>query len=95
MQAWPGGYLGTVTVLNGAEEARPWTVTFEVASGVTVHSGWNATVTVDGTTVTAEQPSWNTSLEAGEEISIGYVAAGPSDPGPNSVRMNGVLCGTL
>lgn len=94
VKTWSGGYLGTVTVLNGSAEIRPWTVTFQVASGVTVHSGWNATVTVDGTTVTAEQPSWNASLEAGEEISIGYVAAGPSDPGPHSVRMNGVLCGT-
>ena len=94
VNAWPGGYLGTVTVLNGSREVSPWKVTFEVAPGVHLYNGWNAEVALNGTTMTASAPSWNSSLSPGEEISVGYVAAGTSAPGPHAVKVNGIACGT-
>lgn len=91
-QAWPGGYLAQVTVLNGSTVRSPWTVTFTVPPGGTLHTGWNATVSLKGTTATAVAPAWNRELSAGEEISIGLVASGPSSPKPSQVRVNGIAC---
>lgn len=92
VKSWSGGYLGMVTVLNGNKEVNPWTVTFELGSGARLYNGWNAKVALSGITVTATAPSWNPGLSAGEEVSIGFVAAGSSDPGPSSVKVNGIAC---
>jgi predicted carbohydrate-binding protein with CBM5 and CBM33 domain len=90
---WSGGYQGTVTVLNKGAEVNPWTVTFAVPSGVSVQSGWNAVFTTSGTTVTASAPSWGRTLAAGAQLSLGFVANGPSTPAPSSVALNGAACG--
>jgi cellulose 1,4-beta-cellobiosidase len=90
---WPGGYQAAVTVLNNGQPANPWTVTFEVAPGVALYSGWNADVSLSGTTVTAKAPAWNQNLGTGQEVSIGYVAAGSAVPAPHDVKLNGVACG--
>lgn len=92
MKTWSGGYLGTVTVLNKGAALQPWTVTFTVPAGLTLYSGWNADVKLSGTTATATAPAWNRSLAGGGEVSVGFVAAGPSDPPPSDVRLNGVSC---
>lgn len=90
--SWPGGYLGRVTVLNGTTQAKNWKITFDVASGVRLVTGWNASVALSGSTMTAAAPDWKATLNAGEEVSIGYVAAGSSNPGPHNVKLNGVAC---
>jgi chitin-binding protein len=91
---WSGGYQGTVTVVNKGSEITPWTVTFAVPSGVSVQSGWNAVFTSSGNTVTASAPSWGRTLAAGAQVSLGFVADGPSTPAPGSVALNGAACGT-
>jgi cellulose 1,4-beta-cellobiosidase len=93
-RSWSGGYLGAVTVLNGKEPVDNWKVTFDVASGVRLLTGWNATMKQSGTTISALAPSWNPALSADEEISFGYAAAGPATPGPSNVKLNGVACST-
>lgn len=92
VKAWHGGYLGTVTVLNQGAAKQPWTVLFTVPAGMTMYSGWNADMKLSGTTVTAAAPVWNRTLASGSEVSIGFVAAGPSEPPPSDVRLNGVAC---
>ena len=92
VQSWPGGYLGTVVVADTGAAAGPWTVTFQVAPGVSLYTGWNATTTLRGQVVTAAAPAWNPSLDVGEQVSIGFVAAGPAVPAPGDVRLDGVPC---
>jgi xyloglucan-specific exo-beta-1,4-glucanase len=94
VKPWTGGYLGTVTVLNNGTDAQPWTVTFTVASGVKIWAGWNADVKVSGTTVTATAPSWKRTLAKGAEVSVGFIASGPSTPPPSQVKLNGATCGS-
>jgi endoglucanase len=91
-QTWNGGYLGTVTVMNGPTARTGWAVTFELPTGVTLQSGWNADVSKNGTTVTATAPSWNQELSAGEEVSIGFTVAGPATPAPGQVKLTGLTC---
>jgi predicted carbohydrate-binding protein with CBM5 and CBM33 domain len=92
VNAWSGGYQGAVTVLNKGAALTPWTVTFTVPSGVTIQSGWNADVTVSGTTVTATAPSWNRTIGSNAQVSIGFVANGPATPAPSNVKLNGSAC---
>jgi predicted carbohydrate-binding protein with CBM5 and CBM33 domain len=93
VKEWSGGYIGTVTVVNHGAAQSPWSVGFTVPGGVRIFAGWNADVKLSGTTVTATAPAWNRSLPSGSEVSIGFVAAGPSSPAPSGVNLNGTACG--
>ncbi|MFC0531161.1 cellulase family glycosylhydrolase [Phytohabitans kaempferiae] len=90
--AWPGGFQGSVTVRNmTGGTVSPWSVVWTWPAGVTLGSGWNATVTQSGTTVTAAAPGWSPSLPAGGSVTIGFTANGTATP-PASVRLNGSAC---
>lgn len=91
--AWSGGFQASVTVKNtGTNAVNPWTATWTVPSGVTLQSGWNATVTQSGTTMTAAAPTWSPSLAPGGSVTIGFTANGPSSPAPSGVKLNGATC---
>ena len=90
---WQGGYQATVSVTNTSPLAViPWVVSWTVPTGVTLVSGWNATVIQDSTSIIATAPGWQHSLPAGSTASIGYVATGPSVPGPTGMVLNGATC---
>jgi predicted carbohydrate-binding protein with CBM5 and CBM33 domain len=90
---WQGGYQATVSVTNTSPLAViPWVISWTVPPGVTLVSGWNATVIQDSTSIIATAPSWQHSLPAGSTASIGYVATGPSVPGPTGTVLNGATC---
>ncbi len=90
--SWDGGFQATVTVKNtGTSAVNPWTVTWTMPTGATLGSGWNATVTQSGSTVTAAAPTWSPSLAAGASTSIGFTATG-SNGTPSGVALNGTAC---
>ena len=89
---WQGGFQGEVTVTNrGTAPANPWRVTWTWPSGVTLGSGWNATVTQAGTAITAAAPTWSPSLAPGASVTIGFTANGTA-AAPGGVALNGVTC---
>jgi chitin-binding protein len=89
--SWPGGFQSTVTVTNtGSESVTPWTVSWTLPPGTTLASGWNATLTQSGSTVTAEAPSWSRTVRTGSSVSIGFVANG--SPSATGVQLNGSAC---
>ncbi|WP_233412973.1 cellulase family glycosylhydrolase [Nucisporomicrobium flavum] len=90
--SWQGGFQGSLTVKNtGTAAANPWSVTWTWPSGVTLGSGWNATVTQSGTTVTAVGPGHAPSLAAGASVTIGFTANGTASP-PASVKLGSAVC---
>jgi endoglucanase len=90
--AWSGGFQGSLTVTNtGGGTLNPWSATWSWPSGVTLGSGWNATVTQSGTTVTAAAPAYASSLAAGASVTIGFTANGTASA-PATVKLNGVAC---
>ncbi|MEU4781773.1 cellulase family glycosylhydrolase [Micromonospora sp. NPDC023633] len=90
--AWQGGFQGELTVTNtGTATVDPWRVTWSWPAGVTLASGWNATVTQSGGTVTAAAPTWAAALAPGASVTVGFTANGPSSA-PGTVRLNGVAC---
>ena len=92
--SWSGGFQASITVKNTSSAAvNPWSATFSLPSGDTVQSGWNATYTQSGTTVTATAPTWATSLAAGASVELGFVANGPSSALPTTgVKLAGAVC---
>ncbi|MFI5895124.1 cellulase family glycosylhydrolase [Actinoplanes sp. NPDC051513] len=90
--AWQGGFQGSLTVKNtGGGAVNPWSVTWSWPSGVTLASGWNATVTQSGTTVTAAAPTYAGSLAAGASVTVGFTANGAASA-PATVKLNGAAC---
>jgi hypothetical protein len=83
--------MTTLTLLNGTAPVDDWKVSWDAAGGSLLGT-FNAGVTASGTSYSATAPEWNTSLEAGEEISFGYVAEGSPTPTPSNVKLNGVSC---
>jgi endoglucanase len=93
--AWQGGFQATATITNTATSAaNNWAVTWTMPSGVTLGSGWNATVTQSASTVTAAAPSWSPNLGAAASVTIGFTANGPSSPAPSAFKLNGATCST-
>jgi predicted carbohydrate-binding protein with CBM5 and CBM33 domain len=92
-QTWPGGYQGTINVTSTTGYTLiPWVISWSVPSGVTLASGWNATVTQDSTTIIANAPNWDRSFAPNATKSIGFVMNGASSPPPGKVVLNGSPC---
>ncbi len=76
---------------TGSAAVNPWSVTWTWPSGVTLASGWNATVTQSGTTITAAAPGHDASLAAGASVTVGFTANGTASA-PGTVKLNGASC---
>lgn len=90
---WDGGYHATITVTSLDLTSRGWTVHIYPADGVTVTSAWNVDVNVTGSLISMESVDWNSALEPGESVSIGFIGTGQApDPSVIQVYMNGYTC---
>jgi endoglucanase len=90
---WSAGFQASVRITNsGTSVANNWRSTWAVPSGVSLSSGWNATVTQSGTTFTAAAPSWAPSLAAGASVTVGFTATGPSTPAASAFTLNDAAC---
>lgn len=88
---WQGGFQGEVTVRNsGTAALSGWTARFAHADGQRITQAWNATVTQDGTTVTARNVGWNGTLAPGAQATFGFLA---SSAGTNTVPAVGCTAG--
>ncbi|HVV24760.1 MAG TPA: cellulose-binding domain-containing protein [Pseudonocardiaceae bacterium] len=90
---WSGGFTSTITVTNGGPAVSGWTVTWTFDGDQHVTSAWNATVTQNGTAVTAANESYNGTLPTGGTVSFGFQAtfSGTNDT-PTDFAVNGQPC---
>jgi chitinase len=93
--AWETGFGGKYTISNGSDEAASWRLTFDLPTGTTVSSFWDADLTSaaipGGTRYTAVGKSWNGTLSAGTATSFGFNGAGTGRPA--NCTINGASCG--
>ncbi|MEU7925447.1 cellulose-binding domain-containing protein [Micromonospora sp. NPDC049107] len=90
---WPGGFTASVKVSPGDTAVSTWTVTWTYAGNERVTSGWNATVSQSGSTVTARNMSYNGSIPAGGVTEFGVQGTyGTSGGAPTGFSLNGVPC---
>ncbi|GAB3892298.1 hypothetical protein GCM10029964_066870 [Kibdelosporangium lantanae] len=91
---WSSGFVGGIDITNTGDKAlADWTLTFAwPTSRQQVSSGWNATWTQTGATVTVVG---NAVIQPGGTVNTGFVG---SYSGPNilpaAFTLNGVQCGT-
>jgi lysophospholipase L1-like esterase len=71
---WSGGFQAAVTVTAGSRAVSGWTVTWQWDNGQKVSQAWNATITANGSAVTAHNVSYNGSLGAGAGTQFGFLS---------------------
>ncbi|MEU4449083.1 CotH kinase family protein [Actinosynnema sp. NPDC050801] len=78
---WQGGFQGEVRVTAGTSAISNWTVSWSYANGETVSQAWNATVTSQGSTITARNAAHNGSVGAGASATFGFLGSSGGAPG--------------
>ncbi|MBP2324904.1 glucose/arabinose dehydrogenase [Kibdelosporangium banguiense] len=91
---WGYGFTASVTITNNSTTPiNGWRLRWAYADGQKVTSAWNATVTQDGSTVSAANANWNAVIEAGKSVNFGFIASrnGPNTP-PAAFALNDAGC---
>ncbi|MGC9666022.1 cellulose-binding domain-containing protein [Planosporangium sp. 12N6] len=91
---WSGGFTGNVVVTNLGDPVNGWTLRWSYTAGQTVTQAWNATVTQNGSAVTATNVSWNGGIATNGTVSFGFNGSwnGTTNPAPASFTLNGATC---
>jgi chitodextrinase len=77
--AWPGGFLGEVSVTNtGTAAISRWTVTWTNQAGTSITSLWNGNLTTDGSNVTVTNTTGNGTVAANASTAFGFQGSGGS-----------------
>ncbi|WP_406042560.1 glycosyl hydrolase family 18 protein [Micromonospora sp. NBC_00898] len=92
VQDWGTGHETKVTVTNGTSASvDTWRIEFDLPSGTTISSFWDADVTSSGNHYVAVKKSWAGPLAPGVSFSWGYNGTGPY-AGPLNCTVNGASC---
>src|SRR6266545_3898750 len=90
---WGSGYQAKYTITNGTSTTiSTWTVAFDLPTGLTFGTYWDATVTVSGQHVTAKARDYNATVAPGGSASFGFLVGGGSGT-PVNCTVNGAACG--
>jgi cellulase/cellobiase CelA1 len=91
---WAGGFVANVTVNDtGTSAVNGWRLTFTFPGDQVVTSAWNATVTQNGTSVTAANASYDGTISPGGSVSFGMQGTWKSnDTAPSGFTLNGTAC---
>ncbi|MBM0206368.1 cellulose binding domain-containing protein [Micromonospora sp. STR1s_5] len=89
---WGSGWEGKYTITNGGSSTiNGWTLAFDLPSGTTLGSYWDALLSSSGQRHTFTNRSWNGTIAPGASVSVGFLASGSGSPG--GCQLNGASCG--
>ncbi|MEU6076872.1 glycosyl hydrolase family 18 protein [Micromonospora sp. NPDC047074] len=92
-QDWGTGHEARVTITNGSSSSlSTWRIEFDLPSGTSVSSSWDADVTRTGDHYVAVKKSWAGPIGAGATFSWGYNGTG-AYKAPLNCTINGAPCG--
>jgi hypothetical protein len=91
---WGSGFEGKVTVANASSSAiNGWTIEFDLPSGYSVGSFWDAQHTASGQHHTFTNPTWAPTLAAGTSTTFGFNGSPGNFSGTiQNCRFNGEGC---
>ncbi|MFB9450289.1 glycoside hydrolase family 11 protein, partial [Dactylosporangium vinaceum] len=94
VSAWNTGLTDNITITNtGSTAINGWQLKFNLASGQSITSGWNATYSPSTGAVTATNASYNGSLPPGGSTTIGFQANhSGNNAAPTGFTLNGAAC---
>ena len=85
------GWEGRFTLTNGSETAiNGWRVEFDLPSGTSIGTFWDALLTKDGQHQTFVNREYNAAIPAGGSVSFGFIGSGPGSP--ENCAFNGEPC---
>ncbi|MFI0480841.1 cellulose binding domain-containing protein [Actinomadura sp. 9N215] len=78
---WGSGYEAKYTITNGTGSAiSGWKVEFDLPSGSTIGSYWDALLSQSGQHATFTNRNYNSGIAAGASVSFGFLVNGPGAP---------------
>jgi len=91
---WNTGLTDNITITNtGSSAVNGWQLKFNLASGQTITSGWNATYSPSSGAVTATNASYNGNIPPGGSTTIGFQANhSGNNSAPSGFTLNGAAC---
>ncbi len=89
---WGSGFQGKVTVKAGSSALANWKVEFDLPSGKSIASAWDADMTKSGSHYTFVNKSWNGALAAGASVSFGFTGSPGGVSGVLDCKLNGAPC---
>ncbi|WP_336215621.1 chitinase [Nonomuraea sp. LPB2021202275-12-8] len=91
---WGTGFEGKVTVTNATSTPMTgWNVRFDIPSGFTIPSAWDAVLSRNGQQYTFTNPGWASPLAPGASASFGFNGSPGNFPGISNCTLNGASCG--
>jgi len=93
---WTGGFTASVTITNTSSAAiSSWTLKFTFPGDQHITSAWNGNETQSGEAVTITNESYNGTIAAGGNTSLGFQGTWTnSDAAPTAFTVNGNTCTT-
>ncbi|GAA4435612.1 cellulose binding domain-containing protein [Phytohabitans houttuyneae] len=89
--SWGTGYEAKITVTNNTSSTiTSWNVQFDLPSGSTMGTYWDALLTSSGQHHTFTNRSWNGTLGPNGTASFGFIVTGNGDP--TNCTVNGTSC---
>jgi hypothetical protein len=91
---WGTGYSGQYTITNpGTTAVSGWTLGFQLPDGTSISSLWDGSYTDDGGRVTVTSDSWDSTIQPGGSVSVGFVTTSTGQAGqPSGCTINGASC---
>jgi Cellulose binding domain/Fibronectin type III domain/Glycosyl hydrolases family 18 len=91
---WGTGYQAKYTITNGSSASiSAWTITFDLPSGLTLGTYWDALMSSSGQHVTAKNREYNGTVAAGASVTFGFIVNGGSGT-PTNCLINNAACAT-
>jgi predicted carbohydrate-binding protein with CBM5 and CBM33 domain len=88
VNSWGNGFQGKVTVRASASGAvNNWMVHWSWPANQTLTQAWNGRATSDGSFVTIDHETWNSSIPAGGTVEVGFLANGAAP-----ATLPGLMC---
>jgi len=91
---WAGGFVANVTIADtGSASVNGWQLTFTFPGDQRITNAWNATVSQNGSNVTAVNASYDGTISPGGNVSLGFQGTWTSnDTSPANFSLNGTAC---
>ncbi|HWS35557.1 MAG TPA: cellulose binding domain-containing protein, partial [Actinoplanes sp.] len=90
---WQGGFNADVALTNLGDPLTDWNLTWSYTAGQTAGQAWNATVTQNGSAVSASNVSYNGTVATNGTVAFGFTGSWTnSNPVPAAFAVNGVTC---
>jgi acetylxylan esterase len=91
---WAGGFVANVTIADtGSAPVNGWQLTFTFPGDQHITNAWSATVSQNGSNVTAVNASYDGAISPGGNVSFGFQGTWTTnDTSPASFTLNGTAC---